>query len=136
MVASLQSTRPGHVIYRQLQVGGDSSKITVTLHRHFEPIWQDPLIIEPAMCSWHLKTTMEAKEEIAQIASTLAGGDDPWPRAVRVSLVEEEQLNLGVQLIASVTERRRNRNLVWLHPYIVKEAARLIPRGTDELGWD
>lgn len=53
-----------------------------------------------------------------------------------MSLVEEEQLNLSMHLIASVANRRRNLNPVWLHLYIVKEAARPIPRGTDELEWD
>jgi hypothetical protein len=48
------------------------------------------------MCSWHLKAAMEAKEETAQVASTLARADDPWSRAVRVSFIEEEQLNLSV----------------------------------------
>jgi hypothetical protein len=119
-----------------LHVGDNDSKIPMALYGNVKPIWQDPLLIQPAMCSWHLKTNVEAKEEIAQVACTLTGRDDPWPRMVRVSFVEEEQLNLGVHLIATVTDRRRNPNPERLHSYMVNKATRLISRGTHELKWD
>jgi len=38
----------------------------------------------------HLKAVMKAKEEIVQIAGTLARADNPWSREIGVSLVKEE----------------------------------------------
>jgi hypothetical protein len=50
------------------------------------------------MYSWDLEAVMKAKEEIAQIAGTLARADNPWSREIRMRLVKEEQLDLSMHL--------------------------------------
>jgi hypothetical protein len=53
-----------------------------------------------------------------------------------VSLIEEEQLDLSMHLIASVPDRHWHLDLTRLYLDVVKNAACLIPRSTDELTRD
>jgi hypothetical protein len=80
----------------------------------------------------HLKAIIKAKEEIVQIVGTLARADNPWSREIRVSLVKEEQLDLSIHLIASISDRHRHIDFIRLYLDIIKDTAYLISYSTDK----
>ncbi len=69
-----------------------SSKIVDCLFRECPPVVQSPVR------SGGTKTSMELDEQIAQIASALAGTNDPRTRYPRLLLIVKQKLNLGMDL--------------------------------------
>lgn len=88
------------------------------------------------MRSRHLKATMKAEEEIAQVAGTLAGADNARSRQIWLGLVEKKKLDLSMHLITSNPDRRWNLDLIRLYSDVVKNIALLIPRSTNKLTGD
>lgn len=51
------------------------------------------------MCSRNVEASMEAEEEIAQIASALTRADHPWSWTIWIELIVEEKLDFGVNFL-------------------------------------
>jgi hypothetical protein len=79
---------------------------------------------------------MKAEEEVAQVAGTLARANNSWSREIWVSLVEEEQLNLGVHFIAIVFDTRWHVDYIRLYLNIAKDSVCPISCSTNKLTRD
>lgn len=105
----------------------------MTLDGDVQPVWQDPILVKPAMGSRDVEAAMEVEEEIAQIASTLTRANDPRSWMIWVKFIKEEELYLGMNLPGCSSDRGRQWNLKGLYLDVVKYPAFPVSCSTDKL---